>query len=511
VELTASIKNVRMPSRVLIPEGRRSASFRVETNPSGENEDALITASSVDDSAATSLSIRAIRPSTVNCESHQIVPGHSTICTLYLSAAAVSDSQTFKILTSSPDLKAPSELTTRTGRDRIRFEAFADPESAPGLVTIEARLGRSFARETLDLLMSGVMHLSAPTHVEGLPGSAIHFQVSARDGQNLPLRVSISGQPGTATFNTQSGDFEWVPLKGDVGRHLVTFLATNATGVTIEQTTTLEVDMGRPRISSLRNGAGSSAMASCTSGSIATVVGSFPDNSRLLLNGSEATVLSTATDHIDFLCPMLDSGASLEVTVETAGLLSNSFRTTISNAAPGIFTTAGTGSGQAIAWRKGSTAKLAAIPTYQNSGQPVLGGDQLTILVTGINCKEDLKAEILQLNVANALVVPDSIDRSSRPGACEVGITVPDGVSGDAVPLTLSVTDSSGRVFSSNVTSIAVEENLPYGPDGRQTGRLRRRRQGCHQATRCWQSYSPPLRADLMALSRRGVVAEPCR
>ena len=62
------------------------------------------------------------------------------------------------------------------------------------------------------------------------------------------------------------------------------------------------------------------------------------------------------------------------------------------------------------------------------------------------------------MNLGTVSVPIDSLAASAqKAGACEVGFTIPEGIYGDAVPLTLDVMRSDGRVLTSNITSIAVE------------------------------------------------------
>jgi uncharacterized protein (TIGR03437 family) len=126
-------------------------------------------------------------------------------------------------------------------------------------------------------------------------------------------------------------------------------------------------------------------------------------------------------------------------------------------AAPGIFTADGSGAGQALAWRTDSS-DLALIPNFRFQGKPVQPGDKVSVLVTGINCIEVFGTEGPVMNLGNASIPIDSIAASSqKAGACEVGITIPDGTHGDAVPLTFDVKRRDGRVVTSNIASIAID------------------------------------------------------
>ena len=474
VGLTTSSKTLSVPSTAFVPEGETSVQFRADANVSEQDEDVMLTANSDGQSGTASVAVRTIKPALLSCERNHVQAGGSVMCSLQLSSAALSDSLTFGLSSNSTGLKIPTEISTRIGQRRIRFEATADPNITQSSVVLEARLASTKIRETLAILSPGVLSLAVPDHLTSWPGSPMHFTVAARDGQNLPLTVSASDLPAQAVFDAQTGDFAWLPAEKDLGRHMITFTTTNAVGTTISKTTTLDVDLGHPRVTSLQNGAGVSASPGCSPGSVATLLGSFLSGSnlealepsaesgdggfaRVLVNGTEVRIIAVADERVDFVCPLLEPGTSLEIAVKTKAGLSNRLRTTMQVSAPGIFTIDGSGSGQALAWRADS-GDLAVIPNFRFQGKPSLPGDKLSILVTGIDCVENFGAVKPLINLGNTAVAIDSVTGSTRTvGACEVGITIPDGVEGDAVPLTLGVIRSDGRVVTSNAPSIAID------------------------------------------------------
>jgi uncharacterized protein (TIGR03437 family) len=460
VALATSSQALQVPSTAFISEGQTSVTFQAQAGATDQDQDVVLTASVSGQSSATPISLRAIKPSALSCESKSVVAGGKVTCSLELSAAAVSDSLTFSLASSSASLLLPAQLSTRTGQRHLRFVAIATAESAPESVTISAQLFSASVQETIAIMPAGALDLSAPSSVVGRPGSPVHFTASAKDGQDIPLPLSVSGQPASASFNAQDGDFTWLPSNGDLGRHLVTFTATNATGTTASKTTLLEIESGRPSLARLENAAGSSAVAGCTPRSLATLIGRFStdnaDGPTLLVNGDLTPIASADDTHVSFVCPALEDGAPLQFQVKTDLGESNPLHSEMHDAAPGIFTIDGSGSGQAIAWRSDST-DLAVIPTFRNQGKPALSGDKISVLVTGINCSENSSAEKLLISLSNTSVSVDSLTASARKaGACEIGFTVPDGVAGDAVPLTLGVIRSDGRSLTSNAASIAI-------------------------------------------------------
>ena len=229
-----SSTTLQVPSTVFVPEGQTSVQFRAHANVSKKDEDVIPSAGSASDSGATSLSLREIKPSVLSCGPRYVQAGQSVMCDLQLSSAATSDSLVFSVSSSSQGLKVPAQVSTRSGQSRIRFAAIADSAATQETAVLEARLAETMVQETVAILSPGVTSLTIPDHLIVQPGSAARFIAVARDGQNLPLTVSVSGQPLNATFDATRGAFEWRPTEADLGRHSITFTATNATGVDYE-------------------------------------------------------------------------------------------------------------------------------------------------------------------------------------------------------------------------------------------------------------------------------------
>ena len=472
--LATSTDSLNVPSETYIQEGDTSAAFRVKAAVAAQDENAALTASSNSQSVTTAVSIRTVKPEAVSCEAKHLAAGRTMRCNLQLSSAAVSDSLTFALSSSSPGLEIPAQIGSRTGRNRIPFDVTAGAGAAPQSTVMEVRLGKFLVQETLLILPPDMLSLGVPSHMIGTPGSPMHFEATARDAQNLPLRVSASSLPKQAVFDALTGEFTWLPAESDLGRHQITFSTTDATGATVSKTATLDIELPHPTVTSLQNAADASAPAGCRPGSVATLLGRFLSGNdsvssdqvsssvdrgltHVLVNGSEVPVVSGTDQHVDFVCPTVGPGTSLELEVKTPSGLSNQIRTIMHDAAPGIFTVDGPVPHQAFAWRTDS-GDMALIPNFRNQGKPVQPGDKVSILATGIDCSENYSAQKPQI-MLNSLTAPiTSITSSSRKiGACELGITIPDGLGGDAVPLTLTVTGSDGRILTSNTASIAVE------------------------------------------------------
>lgn len=77
---------------------------------------------------------------------------------------------------------------------------------------------------------------------EGQTGQYLSFRVSARDPESQPLTLSTLGSlPALAEFDGSTGVFRWRPANGQVGTHLVSFLATDPFGETDDETIVLTI------------------------------------------------------------------------------------------------------------------------------------------------------------------------------------------------------------------------------------------------------------------------------
>jgi hypothetical protein len=70
-----------------------------------------------------------------------------------------------------------------------------------------------------------------------------------------------------------SGVMQWTPKDEDLGIHELVFTATNTLGATTTKIVKLYVDSGQPVLITLENGAGTTAPAGCSPGSVATIRG----------------------------------------------------------------------------------------------------------------------------------------------------------------------------------------------------------------------------------------------
>ncbi len=351
------------------------------------------------------------------------------------------------------------------GQATIRFEVAADLEATEESAILEARVGENTVRENLAVGSSGP-HLLAPGRVAGMPATALRFRVSATSAATF---TAADLPPGSA-FEASTGAFEWIPQAADLGEHKVSFIATDPQGARTGRTVVVYVGTGAPVVTQMRNLAGG---AVCSPGAIAAVSGwflsrgdtSFTDPSgrsgslgetRVLVNGASAPILSASSSEVEFLCPALPTWTPLDIAVETPSGRSSSLQTTMEETAPAIFTVDGSPQGQALAIRSNSS-ELAALPNFRLRARPALSGDLISVWATGVECATSPR---LWLNLGGQLVAIDSAQPASQmAGTCEIAFRIPANVAGDSVPFTIETLRSDAIVSSGNRTSIAVRHS----------------------------------------------------
>jgi uncharacterized protein (TIGR03437 family) len=413
-----------------------------------------------------------IAPIALSCDYPFLASGRRMGCELQLNAPSPSESIEVALVGSARNLTAPATVGVRAGQSRIRFEVAADPAASQEGAILEARIGSESVRSSLALLPSDTPNLIVPTEPAGTPQTPIHFTVAASDARGLDVKLAASGLPTGATFDAKTGALQWSPTNQDLGVHEVLFTATNTLGAATTKTVKLYVDSGQPVATSLENGAGGAAPAACSPGSVATIRGrslfngavaasdrsGSSDNlggTRVLVDGSYATILYASANRVDLLCPTAAAGIPLVIAVETAAGESNELQSVMQASAPGLLTSDGSGSGQALATQSGSI-ELAAIPNARFSGKPALPGDIASFLATGIDCSPQTVPN-LSLTLGQDRVSATGLKPlAGHAGICEIQVPVPAGVIGDAVPATLLLVQSDGREIASNQTTIGI-------------------------------------------------------
>jgi uncharacterized protein (TIGR03437 family) len=487
--LTVSNRALSIPASVTIASGATTATFNYTASLNyrgaailtgtlgGTTESAVITIAASGPSVAgkvvaATLSGGDIAPIGLSCDRPFLAGGRQTTCELRLNAPGASESTEVAISSSTSALRVPTTIAARAEQSRIRFEIGADPAASSETAILQARLGSTTIQSSIALEPSDTPDLVVPNEPLATPQSPIRFTVTASDSRGLTVNLAASGLPPGASFDPASGVLQWTPTNRDLGFHEIALTATNSLGGATTKTVKLFVDSGLPVVTKLENGAGSSAPAGCSPGSVATLrgrslfAGAIPASdpsgasidlggTRVLVNGGYAAVLYASADRVDLLCPAAAAGTPLAIAIETAAGQSKSLNRWMQAAAPGLFQVDDSGAKQAWAIRSGSL-DLAAIPNPRFSGKPALPGDRLAFRATGIACTPET-AISLRMNL-DSYVVPltELQPLAGHAGVCQILVSVPFGVVGDAVPVTLQFLGTDGRTTTSNQTTISV-------------------------------------------------------
>lgn len=489
VVLTASSAALSAPSSVTIPSGAVSASVNytigttltgwptITASFGGVSRTIVITVTTSAAAATPALAGKShstghITPIALSCDYPFLAGGHRMGCELQLNAPSPTGSVEIALANSARNLTMPATIGVRAGQSRIRFEVAADPAAPQEAVTLEARIGSESVRSSLALLPSDTPNLIVPSETAGTPRSPIRFTVAASDPQGLGVNLAASGLPAGAVFDANSGVLQWLPTNRDLGVHDVVFTATNTLGAATSKTVKLYVDSGQPVAATLENGAGSSAPAGCSPGSVATIRGrslfngavtasdrsGSSDNlggTRARVNGSYATLLFASANRVDLLCPANMAGTPLVITVETASGKSNELHSVMQVSAPGLLTADGSGTGQALAAQTGSL-DIAAVPNARFSSKPALPGDTVSFLATGIDCSPQTASNLNFTVGQDRVSVIGLKPLAGHAGICEIQAPIPGGVIGDAVPVTLLLVQGNGLEVTSNQTTIGI-------------------------------------------------------
>src|SRR5262249_22315575 len=101
--------------------------------------------------------------------------------------------------------------------------------------------------------------------------------------------LSASGLPSGATFDAASGTFEWTPAQGDLGKHTVRFVATNALGNSITKDVDIVITGGSelpaPEILTVGDADGNQALAIHQGSSMLASIPDVRFNGRPALGG----------------------------------------------------------------------------------------------------------------------------------------------------------------------------------------------------------------------------------
>jgi uncharacterized protein (TIGR03437 family) len=202
------------------------------------------------------------------------------------------------------------------------------------------------------------------------------------------------------------------------------------------------------------------------------------NDTKLFLGGQSLPLIYAGSGQINALIPRnLNPNASYQLVVQRGSTMSVPIPLTVAQYQPGIYTFDLSGAGQGIVEIAGTT--LLAAPNGNGSRPAHRGSEYLAIFATGLGPVLGSNGEAPPADGAaaplstvyqttgnvtatvggvNAIVVFSGLT-PSLVGLYQVNVLVPAGApAGDAVPLTLTVTDPvSGQAVQSNTVTIAVQ------------------------------------------------------
>ncbi len=384
------------------------------------------------------------------------------MCDLQLSSGT-SPAGAISLTSSSRHLRVPETLLSEPGRTTIRFQVAADPDATVENAILEASAGDTTVRESLAVGSSGP-HLLAPAKVAGVPANVVHFRVSASGA----AVITAAGLPTGSVFDANIGAFDWTPAAADLGVHQVSFIATDAQGARTTRSVVVYIGTGAPVLTQLRNVAGGGV---CSPGAIASISGWFLSpadttltdrsgrssilgDTRVLVNGAYAPILSASTGQVEFLCPGLPARTPLDIAVETPSGQSGSLSTVMEENAPAIFTLDSSPQGPALAVHA-SSGEPAALPEFRLHARPAVSGERISVRATGIECAASPQ---LWMNLGGQPVAVVSAQPVSQmAGICEVAFRIPENVAGDSISLSMETTRGDAASSSSNRTTLALQ------------------------------------------------------
>ncbi len=399
----------------------------------------------------------------LSCLPGAVHAGNQIICELRATTPVASRIQLFS---TSDAVRVPAVVETRAGQTHLNFQASIDPAARQQVVTLTATLDGDSVQNTFLVTAASTPTLHAPGKQFVKAGARVNFQVEAADPADMAVQLAAANLPPGATFDPLTGRFEWKPEPSQIGKYQISFTATNVARQSSTGQVAIDVDSGKPVLDPEDEVCSPGAIGIVRGKWLLEGAGSFADpsgnseqlgGSSLKANGVNLPILSIAADKINFLCPMVDPGTELSLSVATDAGVSGPIVSTMQRATPQIFSLDGI-SGHQGAVSFPHTANVAIQRNFRIAGYPAQPGDSLLIWSTGFGAGSDIAGAVsVTLGGINAEIL------SVRPvegnaGLYAIEVRVPDGVIfGDNVPVQLQVSLIDGSKATSNSVTIAAE------------------------------------------------------
>ncbi len=401
--------------------------------------------------------------SNLNCTPKTIKAGGKSTCELKLAASSTVNQ--IMIASTSSRLKVPAAISTRPNQTSLSFQVNADAAAGQESIEVAASAGGPAVQDTVAVAAADGPALSVPDSQMAKLGNPVRFAISAADATDMPVQLSAAGLPAGAVFDVNSGKFEWTPVQ--LGKYTVTFMGSNAAGQSSTAQVAIDVTSGNPALTKMER--------ACSPGAIGVVSGSWladalrgvsdPSGNSMTLNGvkvrinnQQVPVLLGSAARVEFLCSQAQPGAQLQVEVETSGGITQPLTTVMQSASPWIFALDAPGQNQGLVSFPGS-ADLAMARNPQLPAHPAQAGDKILIFGTGFEGSGDMSLTNISANLNGENVPVEAVTPvTGKAGVYMIQVQAPDSanVSGE-VPLQIQITNSDGKMLSSNTVTIAVE------------------------------------------------------
>ena len=476
IALTSTNAALNMPAAIIVPQGAKSAAFTVTQQSSaagwiivsgaynGVSKGVVFTASA---STGTTASPITTNLQDITCTPHSLTPGATGLCSIRFNPSRSAGSTPVVLTASNNAVKLPATVVARPSQATLEFQI--DVADVPSDQTvIAAQVGGETVTDTISVASDNTLRVHAPSDQFVKYGTELRFSISASEPA---AQISTVALPAGATFDSNSGEFRWIPDATQVGAQVVRFTATGSAGNQATKSVKIQVDSGEPVATRVVNAASRSSKVACGPGAIATVQGRWflftqplsdfsgasqeLGGAKVLVNGVAAQLLSASETELTFLCPQALPGSTLEITAQTDHGIAAPITIAALAAAPGLFSIDGSGAGQGSAvLEDGST--LAMVRNYRLRAQPATAGSHIKLYATGVDM-----LQAVRVHVDGTQVTPDSIvDVANRPGMVEVSFMLPEGmIQAGSIAVLLSGDTPDGSEVHTNMVTIAIESN----------------------------------------------------
>ena len=368
-----------------------------------------------------------------------------------------------QLSSSSKSVRVPAAAAARAHQTRLTFQASVDRIARQETVTLTATLGETTLQDTVQVLPSLKPVLTVPGKQFARIGKKLSFAIEAMDPTGLPVQLTATNLPANAAFDTEQGLFVWTPAASMKGSYEITFTATNAAQQSSTALVSIDVDQGKPVVSSARG-------LACSSGAIGTVngkwllasEGTFAEPSgkslelggtRIRINGEAVGLVSAEQTRVSFLCPALTIGQEYRVEVETPAGVSDGVSGVVQSASPEVFTMEEAAADQGVV----SFAERNLAVTERNfriSGYPAQPGDEVLIWGTGFG---QAAVSVTMNGLEAPVLAVQPVERMA--GVYTIRTRIPALAGAESgVPVQVRVYGQDGKLFQSNTITLAVEE-----------------------------------------------------